>query len=218
MKTHLFVTLAAASILTACASKPVVYKAPDSAKMDAGTKRLHDAVTSAAASHKEIQAEVQQARQAVADEGQHIEVLGPKLDDLFRIAPPELRDKIDAARQEVAAIKTANAGLAARMGSIEAKQTVHGAQIEEAQAADKQSLADKENYKVAAAQLAVKASQESVARATAENEARELKSKNWIRRALEAVAGLAIVIFGFLWFSGKLVLNTSAAAAGKVIP
>lgn len=213
MKTSPLLILAALLLFTGCASKPVVYHAPGSAKMDASGERLHKAVVDAKATHQKVQTTVAAVKSGVKTEGEQIATLEPKLDELFRVAPPELRDKIDAARMEVTIIKDGNAILAKQVDSVVALQATEGAQLEEANAADKQHAADRDEYKAAAEVLAQKASTESIARVAAENKVHELESKNWIRRALESLAGIAILVGAFLWFTGKLTLSAASVAA-----
>ncbi|MEP6672357.1 MAG: hypothetical protein ABJF10_24545 [Chthoniobacter sp.] len=212
MKKSILILLTALAFCS-CASKPVVYKAPSSAAIDASAAELHRAVAAATVTHHQVQAATKQAKIAVDDQTKHLDILTPALDAMFKTAPIELRPEIADAQKEVAAIRLDNTGVVAQLGAITSLQTIEGNQLEEAAAADKQHAADKAQYEAEADQLAEKASAESVARAAAENKVHELESKNWIRRALEALAAVGLLVVGFLYFTGKLTLSAASVAA-----
>lgn len=213
--------------LTACAHQPKHYAAPDSAKldasivkMDASAERVHKAVVAAKATHAQVQTLVGEVKEGLKAQTGELEKLGPALDTLFHATPPELRDAVDAARQQVVELAQGNALLVTKVDTIATLQSTEAGQIEEANAGDKQHAQDRADVekgtaaiKLEMGKLADAASAESAGRVAAENKVRELESKNWIRRALEVVAGLAILAIGFLWFTGKLTLSAAKVAS-----
>jgi len=226
---NLLLPIILAAALCSCATKPTIYKAPDTTRLDQSVKRtdesahrMHKAVTAAKETHAQVRTEVAAVKGLVKHEGEVIESLKPKLEDLLRVSPPELRDQVDAARMQVESLAEDHTSIASRIETVSALQGTEGGQLEEANAADKQHLLDLADtkaevtkIKAEAAELARKATEESEAKAAAQNEVRELKSKNWIRRAFEGLAAIAILVVGFLYFTGRLTLS---AAAKSVIP
>lgn len=169
-----------------------------------------------------------------AAEKLEIERLRAVMKTRFQNAPAQWNDAIAEVNASVTALSEANArtdaALKATGEDVETLRKVQDAGATIAQHVAQNQDAGSDDMKRGDAALAAEAVEtQAVNLASMENakialhnkeladaaqaRAAELEKKNWIRRALEAVAGLAILLIGIAWFTGKLTLAGTRAAA-----
>lgn len=208
------IILLAALALAGCKSVPKKYTAPESAPLVAAQDKAAQHVAKAHAATVRAKVSVAKAKHFHKAEGDEIKAIQVAIDaPEFQNAPPDLLPLIEGLRGQIALHDATHAQTATEIEITNA--AVNEAEFESGKAGEVQAIIQAKlgpDYVAAAEALASAASMESDARAKAENRVRELERKNWLRRALEAVAGVAIIAGLFLWFTGKLSLAGLRAA------
>jgi chromosome segregation ATPase len=140
-----------------------------------------------------------------------LEALQPRVADLARHAPPELRPEVESIQQHLADLAAQSTAIAADTASAEtaateaaAAQSSLGTALEATNAAVANATAETTVATQTALDTVAKANANAELADAAQTRVRELVRKNWIRRALEALAAIALIVGGILYLTGKL--------------
>jgi hypothetical protein len=140
-----------------------------------------------------------------------LDALQPRVADLARHAPPELRPEVESIQQHLADLAAQSATIAAATIAAETAatdaataQTGLGTALEATNAAVNTATAETAVATRTALDAVTKANANAALADTAQSRVRELERKNWIRRALEALAAIALIVGGILYLTGKL--------------
>ena len=160
------------------------------------------------------------AKASIAAQLAAFDALQPRVADLARHAPPELRPEVESIQQQLAALAAQTATIAADTASAEtaateatAAQSGLGTALDQTNAAVSTATAETVVATQTALEAVARANRNADLAETAQNRVRELERKNWIRKTLEAIAAIALVVGGILYFTGRLTLRTATAAA-----
>jgi len=233
MISRLLLLLMLPAFLGGCNNQPRIYNAPESTallqRQRAATQNVRAAKTKFAVasvkirdgskSHALAANGTAKATASNAAAAKWLTLVIPAVDSLILRVPPELKPDAEALKLKVESLSReidATTGTLATTTAQMVQTTVHldaatahqsagTAELEEANAAINEINAKlAPDYFEAVQKLAADASDESTRRATAENRVSELERKNWIRKALEALAAIALIVGGILYLTGKL--------------
>lgn len=209
-------TLAIAMLLLAgCSTSPRRYSAPNHTALVEATQRLSSSVAQAHVAASRARASLAQVDLAAKREKARIEVLPPKLTELLRIAPLELRPEIEAIQADVIELQGAHAATESQIAETHRAQSVLAEELEKANAAKNEQQQQQTAFVAEADSLALKATEENAARIKAE------KSLSWYRWhwwGSWIALGLGVLvsgIFAFLKMTGRLAV-VAAGVAGKL--
>jgi len=148
-----------------------------------------------------------------------IEALQPRVADLARHAPSELRPEVQSIQHQLADLAAQSTTIAADTAAAEtaasdaaAAQTGLGSALEQTNAAVNTATAETDVVTKAALDAVANANANADLADSAQGRVRELERKNWIRRALEALAAIALIVGGILYLTGKLTFAGARAA------
>jgi hypothetical protein len=216
---NVFLALVALLLCAGCAHQPKHYSVPDSSKLAAASQKLAQKVAEARATNARASAAVGAAKASSDREGKQIaEQIVPKVHELLRVAPVELRPEIEALQNQVTALQAAHDETASHIADGQREQSTLTGQLEEATAAKNDLAKYSPQYLAEVDQLAAQANAAEQGWARDSRALWKLRSESWLHRLLGGLALLALGALGFLSFTGKLTVNTAAAAAGRVIP
>ena len=140
-----------------------------------------------------------------------LEALQPRIADLARHAPPTLRPEIESIQQQLADLADRTTAIAANTAAAEtaaadaaSAQSSLGTALEATNAAVANATAETTVATQTALDAVAKANANADLADAAQTRVRELEQKNWIRRALEALAAIALIVGGILYVTGKL--------------
>lgn len=184
MEARILIALAAATLLTSCATRPHVYAPPNPSKLKASTTRVSVAVDRAHVHAREAKTKVDEASQIAKEVGEETRALQNVPVTLLQ-RQNDLERKLDESSLAQAALEK---------DLVEA--TLAKAQVEK----------DKTDYFAAAQKLADSASEERVQRVSVE---KKLSWYRWHWFGSWIVLGLgvlAIIVLAFLKFTGRLAI------------
>lgn len=207
MKPYLIPILAC--LFAGCAHTAKHYDAPDSSKLRASAGKLAEKVTAAKATAARASAAVSAAKVSVDRETAKIAEISPRVENLLRVSPVELRPEVEALKGEVDELKIDHDETVAHVTAAKGEQSTLAAQLEEANAAKNEVEKLSPAYFADVDKLAARAN-------TAETGwAKDSKSLAWYRLhwwGAWIIAGLGIlvcIVLAFLKFTGRLALSVS---------
>lgn len=176
--------------LSACATRPKQYQAPDA-------KRLTAAVEKATGTAKRAEEHIEKA-QAAADKVAvtSVSVLS-QVKELATLVPPELRARVLALEESANEVILAGGEVDTHLAGARDEHVTLGKDLAEAKAA-------KEEYQVNAQKLANEATAERNYRIAAEKQLTKEKIARWLWRIGGGVAVIGILVVIGLWFAGKI--------------
>jgi chromosome segregation ATPase len=193
--------------LAGCAHQAVHYSAPDSSKLRASSGKLAEKVTAAKATAARASAAISAAKLSTDRESARIAEIAPRVENLLRVSPVELRPEIEALKGEVEDLKTDHEETVSHVDAAVAEQKTLGAQLEEANAAKNEVAQYGPEYFAKVDKLTDELNAAEVARA------KDSKALLWYRLhwwAAWIVAGLGVVVcvvLAFLKATGRLALS-----------
>src|SRR4051812_18549501 len=104
MRALRFSGLLAVALLAGCAHQAQHFAAPDASRLQASSRKLATAVVASRAAVSEASRAVKQAKKDHGAEAARIAVIEPKVSDLLRVSPPELRPAVSQIQDEVFAL------------------------------------------------------------------------------------------------------------------
>jgi hypothetical protein len=197
-----------AFILVGCAHQAAHYNVPDASKLAAASQKLVQKVTEARATNARASAAVSAAKASSDREGQQLaEQIVPKVNELLRISPVDLRPEVQALQNEVTGLQAAHQETADHIAAGQREQSTLTAQLEEANAAKNELARYSPEYLAAVDKLAERAN------AAEAGWSKDSKSLAWYRLhwwTAWIVAGLGVVVcvvLAFLKATGRLALS-----------
>lgn len=136
------VLLLAFVLCTGCVHKAVIYKVPDSTKLDAGVQDLADKVERARRAVALASTALNSAKLSHADEQAQLKAIAPKVDYVFSLAPQELKPLISEIKLAVARLDEAQMLTTARIDTTLAAQVEASRRLDEANAAKNLLITD----------------------------------------------------------------------------
>lgn len=205
--------LLALALCAGCATRSKKFDAPDSSKLIASSRRLNQAVADSEASAKEANDSLSKAQSSSDDEGKAIATIEPKLDNLFKVAPVDLRPEIASIQSDVSDLHTQHAMTVAHLQETQSHHAELAVHLQEADVAkaDVQKFAPA--YFDSVNKLAKQATELS---ATVASQANTISWYRWHWWGSWIALGAGIIACGFLAFlkfTGKLALVAGEVAA-----
>jgi len=204
------VLLAVAAIaLSGCATRAKHFAEIDSTAVEASRTAAEKSIADATSAHNRSKAAVEKVANEHAQSVQITGTITSKLDALFRVSPPELRDAIMNIKADVLAQTALQKRMSDDLGAAQIQLANEGDALKVATANQIQLRADLTSYKAKAD------SQTDQLNATESARAETAKTLLWYRLhfwmgIIILVTGVALCgVLAFLKFTGRLALNLS---------
>jgi hypothetical protein len=201
----LLVVPAAAALLSSCATKPTVYKAPDASRVTATTKRLSAAIAKQVETTKRVEAKAQQAQESSDRIAAHSASVLSLLRALEPFIPAEQKPKFDELKAaadaqivEEGKLSTIQAG---ERGEIEQLKKDNALVVQER---DRLVQVDFPKYQADAQKIADSATRESAEKVEYKKQLTSQKILGWLWKLGGGAVVLVIIALVVLWWTGKL--------------
>jgi chromosome segregation ATPase len=203
-----YLTLLLACLFVGCAHTAKHYDAPDSTKLRASAGKLAEKVTQAKATAARASAAVSAAKVSTDRETAKLAEITPRVENLLRVSPVELRPEVEALKGEVDELKTDHEETVSHVDAAKSEQSALTAQLEEANAAKNEALKYGSEYFAKVDKQAEDLNAAQVGWAADSKALWKLRSETWMHRILGAVAALLLLGLTIMYFTGKLALST----------
>jgi hypothetical protein len=202
-----------AIVLSACATRPKTYTAPDATKVMASAKRLSAAVTKASDTAVRAQLKVADAQQSADRVAADSVTVINQVNELAKLVPPELLPKVTDLQTAVEAQQIEEGNLSTHLAGAQKEQAQLTKDLDEAKAAKIELQTNQAKYQADAQGLADDASVERNARIVDEKKLSWYRWHWWGSWIALGAGVLACGIFAFLKFTGRLTLSAAQVAA-----
>lgn len=199
--------LAAGLLLEGCASRPHPYKPPDSSTLVESGRRIAGAVVAAHTTARLARGSLAEAARSSQREGDRLAALPPKLSELLRIAPVELRPVVAALQIDVSDLQRAHEMTVAQIAETQRAQSALASELEKANAAKNENAIAQMEFIAAADHFAALATGENAARVKAENSLLWYRLRWWGSWAALGAGMVGCGIFALLKFTGRLAMK-----------